>query len=84
VQWFTQSTCTENYRTLGHAKATKSKDDGNEVPEKAPARKVARMELRLTVASKRIIEQAVSISAYPRDLTYEAARRVLQDHERLS
>jgi len=41
------------------------------------------MELRLTVASKRIIEQAVSISGLtPGDLTYEAARRVLQDHER--
>ena len=51
--------------------------------KRAPARKAARMELRLTAASKRVIEQATSISGLtPGDLAYEAARRVLQDHQR--
>jgi uncharacterized protein (DUF1778 family) len=41
------------------------------------------MELRLTTASKRMIEHAASISGLtPGDLAYEAARRVLEDHER--
>jgi uncharacterized protein (DUF1778 family) len=49
----------------------------------ATARKTARMELRLTPSSKRVIEQAVSISGLaPSDLAYEAARRVIEDHER--
>jgi uncharacterized protein (DUF1778 family) len=47
------------------------------------ARKSARMELRLTPSSKRVIERAVSLSGLsPSDLAYEAARRVIEDHER--
>jgi uncharacterized protein (DUF1778 family) len=41
------------------------------------------MELRLTTASKKLIEHAVSISGLtPGDLAYEAARRVIDDHQR--
>ncbi len=46
-------------------------------------RKSARMELRLTVASKRVIERASALSGLAAsDLAYEAARRVIEDHER--
>lgn len=46
-------------------------------------RKVARMELRLTATSKTVIERASSISGLtPGDLAYEAARRIVEDHER--
>ena len=41
------------------------------------------MELRLTPSSKQVIERAVALSGLaPSDLAYEAARRVLEDHER--
>ena len=41
------------------------------------------MELRLTATSKRVIERAVSLSGLtPSDLAYDAARRVIEDHER--
>jgi uncharacterized protein (DUF1778 family) len=41
------------------------------------------MELRLTPTSKKVIERAVSLSGLtPSDLAYEAARRVIEDHER--
>jgi uncharacterized protein (DUF1778 family) len=46
-------------------------------------RKTARMELRLTSSSKKVIEHAISLSGLtPGDLAYEAARRVIDDHER--
>lgn len=46
-------------------------------------RKTARMELRLTPSSKKVIERAVALSGLaPSELAYEAARRVLEDHER--
>jgi uncharacterized protein (DUF1778 family) len=46
-------------------------------------RKTARMELRLTSSSKKVIEHAISLSGLtPGDLAYEAARRVIEDHER--
>jgi uncharacterized protein (DUF1778 family) len=41
------------------------------------------MELRLTASSKKVIERAVELSGLaPSDLAYEAARRVIEDHER--
>ncbi|HEY2729078.1 MAG TPA: DUF1778 domain-containing protein [Polyangia bacterium] len=41
------------------------------------------MELRLTPSSKRVIEHAVALSGLgPSELAYEAARRVVEDHER--
>lgn len=41
------------------------------------------MELRLTPSSKRIIERATALSGLaPSDLAYEAARKVIEDHER--
>jgi uncharacterized protein (DUF1778 family) len=54
-------------------------------PEAKPrkARKSTRVELRITPASKQMIDRAVSISGLtPGDLAYEAARRVVEDHER--
>ena len=37
----------------------------------------------MTAASKKVIERAASISGLtPGDLAYEAARRVVEDHER--
>jgi uncharacterized protein (DUF1778 family) len=47
------------------------------------AKKSARMELRVTPASKKVIDRAVSLSGRtPGDLAYEAALRVVEDHER--
>lgn len=47
------------------------------------AKKSTRMELRVTPASKKIIDRAVSLSGLtPGDLAYEAALRVVEDHER--
>lgn len=41
------------------------------------------MELRLTPSSKKVIERAVALSGLaPSDLAYEAARRVIEEHER--
>ena len=52
-------------------------------PKRPSARKSARMELRLTVATKTVIERASSISGLtPGDLAYDAARRIVEDHER--
>lgn len=46
-------------------------------------RKTARMELRLTALSKRMIARAVAVSDLaPGDLAYEAARRIVEDSER--
>jgi uncharacterized protein (DUF1778 family) len=46
-------------------------------------RKTARMELRLTSASKKVIERAVALSGLaPSELAYDAARRVIEDDER--
>jgi uncharacterized protein (DUF1778 family) len=46
-------------------------------------RKTARMELRLTPSSKKVIERAVALSGLaPSDLAYEGARRVLEEQER--
>jgi uncharacterized protein (DUF1778 family) len=51
--------------------------------ESRAERKTARMELRLTPSSKKVIERAVALSGLaPSELAYEAARRVLEDHER--
>ena len=47
-------------------------------------RKTARMELRLTPSSKKVIDRAVSLSGLAAgDLAYDAARRILEEHERL-
>jgi uncharacterized protein (DUF1778 family) len=52
-------------------------------PKKGSERKTARMELRLTPSSKRVIAHAVALSGLgPSELAYEAARRVVEDHER--
>jgi uncharacterized protein (DUF1778 family) len=49
----------------------------------AKERKTARMELRLTATSKRMIDRAVAVSGLaPADLAYEAARRIVEDNER--
>jgi uncharacterized protein (DUF1778 family) len=41
------------------------------------------MELRVTKATKRVIERAVALSGLtPGDLAYEAAKRVIEEHER--
>ncbi len=46
-------------------------------------RKAARMELRLTVSSKKMIDRAVALSGLAAgDLAYEAARRIVEDHDR--
>jgi uncharacterized protein (DUF1778 family) len=46
--------------------------------------KTERMELRVTPSARRLIERATAISGLAAsDLTYEAARRVLEDHERM-
>jgi uncharacterized protein (DUF1778 family) len=42
------------------------------------------MELRLTASAKRMIARAVAVSGLaPGDLVYEAARRIVEDNERL-
>ena len=48
-------------------------------------RKTARMELRLTPSSKKVIDRAVSLSGLAAgDLAYDAARRILEEHHRLA
>lgn len=48
-------------------------------------RKTARMELRLTPSSKKVIDRAVSLSGLAAgDLAYDAARRILEEHGRFA
>lgn len=48
-------------------------------------RKTARMELRVSPTVRRVIERATAVSGLAAgDLAYEGARRVLEDHERMS
>ena len=46
--------------------------------------KTERMELRVAPSVRKLIERATAISGLsPGDLAYEAARRVLEEHERM-
>ena len=61
------------------AKSSRPASDKRGVKE----RKTARMELRLTASSKRMIARAVAVSGLaPGDLAYEAARWIVEDNER--
>jgi len=54
-------------------------------PRATVERKTARMELRLTPSSKKVIDRAVSLSGLAAgDLAYDAARRILEEHERFA
>jgi uncharacterized protein (DUF1778 family) len=47
--------------------------------------KTARLELRLAPSAKQLIQRAMSVSGLSAgDLAYEAARRVLDEHERMA
>jgi uncharacterized protein (DUF1778 family) len=61
------------------AKSSRPISEGRGIKE----RKTARMELRLTAPSKRMIARAVAVSGLaPGDLAYEAARRIVEDNDR--
>ena len=50
----------------------------------ARERKSERMELRLAPSAKQVIRRAMSVTGLAAgDLAYEAARRVLEEHERM-
>jgi uncharacterized protein (DUF1778 family) len=58
---------------------------GGADPRATVERKTARMELRLTPSSKKVIDRAVSLSGLaPGDLAFDAARRILEEHERFA
>lgn len=47
-------------------------------------RKTARLELRVTPSTRKLIERATAVSGLAAgDLAYEGARRVLEDHDRM-
>ena len=48
-------------------------------------RKTARLELRVTPSTRRLIERATAVSGLAAgDLAYEGARRVLEEHDRMT
>jgi uncharacterized protein (DUF1778 family) len=50
----------------------------------ARERKTARLELRVTPSTRRLIERATAVSGLAAgDLAYEGARRVLDEHDRM-
>jgi len=54
--------------------------------KRSPARehKTQRLELRVTLSARRVIEQAIAVSGLAAgDLAYEGARQILSDHDRM-
>jgi len=54
--------------------------------KRSPARehKTQRLELRVTLSARRVIEQAIAVSGLAAgDLAYEGARQILEGHDRM-
>jgi len=51
---------------------------------RVPERKTARMELRVTPSVRQLIERATALSGLAAgDLAYDAARRIVEEHDRM-
>jgi uncharacterized protein (DUF1778 family) len=57
----------------------------SEASRSSRERKTARLELRVTPSTRRLIERATAVSGLAAgDLAYEGARRVLEEHDRMA
>jgi len=72
-------------RSAAKRASERRRPTGGADPRATVERKTARMELRLTPSSKKVIDRAVSLSGLAAgDLAYDAARRILEEHERFA